>query len=286
MNEIEALQHEIAALKEELKQTQLAYSMVVQMSQFKAGFLARTSHELRSPLNSLIGLHQLILSDLCDSPAEEREFIGQAHQSALKLVQLIDIMVDVAKTAYGTSQLEIIPLQLSQVFDELHYLTQLQAANRGFPLRCIPPEPDLYTMADERRLLQVLLAFVDTSLAYMEEGSIEISARRSPACDRVLICIDLHAPLNIWSEPVDWVQQILIPAPDKTKEQFLQATQAPSPGMNLLLAQTLLELMQGSLEVVIPDSEAGEQPITRLQCSIPLAAAEVVEQALQDDSLH
>ena len=79
---------EIEALKEELKQTELALQMAAQMSQFKGGFLARTSHELRSPLSSLIGLHQLIVSDLCDDPEEEREFVAQAYQYALKLMGL------------------------------------------------------------------------------------------------------------------------------------------------------------------------------------------------------
>ncbi|MGL5880139.1 MAG: sensor histidine kinase, partial [Xenococcaceae cyanobacterium] len=97
--------NEIEALKEELKQTQLAYQMAIQWSQFKAGFLARISHELRSPLSSLIGLHQLILSDLCESPEEQREFLSQAHQSALKLMRLIDEVVDIAKTSYGAKKL-------------------------------------------------------------------------------------------------------------------------------------------------------------------------------------
>ena len=72
--------NEIDELKEELKQAQLAYQMAAQMSQFKAGFLARTSHELRSPLSSMIGLHQLILSDLCESPEEQKEFIKEVSR--------------------------------------------------------------------------------------------------------------------------------------------------------------------------------------------------------------
>lgn len=83
-------QEEMPPISQQLQQTQLAYFMAREMSQFKAGFLARTTHELRSPLNGLIGLHQLILSDLCEDPAEEREFIGQAHERTLKLLKLID----------------------------------------------------------------------------------------------------------------------------------------------------------------------------------------------------
>src|SRR4028118_557337 len=108
----EADQEDLQPLREKLKQTQLAYEMAKEMSQFKAGFLARTSHELRSPLSSLIGMHQLILSDLCDSPEEAREFVAQANASALKMVKVLDEVIAVAKTEHGTNQLEIQPLRL------------------------------------------------------------------------------------------------------------------------------------------------------------------------------
>ena len=114
--------NEIEALKEELKQTQLAYQMAAQMSQFKAGFLARTYHELRSPLTSLIGLHQIILNNLCESPEEERQFLTQAYDSAQKLMKLIDELVAVSQAEYGTAQLEIRPLQLASVLAESNSL--------------------------------------------------------------------------------------------------------------------------------------------------------------------
>src|SRR5689334_21319694 len=73
--------HQESIWQEQLRQVELAYRMASEMSQFKAGFLARVSHELRSPLNGMIGMHQLILSDLCDGPQEEREFVAQADES-------------------------------------------------------------------------------------------------------------------------------------------------------------------------------------------------------------
>ena len=63
---------EIDQLKNELRQIQLAYALQRQISHFKGGFLARISHELRSPLSQLTSLHQLILNDLCEDPQEER----------------------------------------------------------------------------------------------------------------------------------------------------------------------------------------------------------------------
>ena len=56
----------IQTIEQELEATKLAYLMTAQISQFKSGYLAKTAHELRSPLSSLMGLHQLILVDLCE----------------------------------------------------------------------------------------------------------------------------------------------------------------------------------------------------------------------------
>ena len=123
-------EHHTPQLLQQIKQTQLAYQMAEEMSQFKAGFLARTTHELRSPLNGLIGLHQLILSDLCEDAAEEREFIGQAHERALKLLHLIDEVLSIARTEHGTNKLDIQAQPLAAILGEVNDLTYMLAANR------------------------------------------------------------------------------------------------------------------------------------------------------------
>ncbi|MBD2003105.1 MULTISPECIES: sensor histidine kinase [Cyanophyceae] len=272
----------LEAILEELKQTQLACNMATEMGQFKAGFLARTSHELRSPLNSLIGLHQLILSDLCDSPEEEREFIAQAQASALKLVKLLDEIIAVAKTQHGTNRLEIQPVQIANVFEQVYNFTYLQAANRSIPLEVSPPDPEIYVLADPRRLQQVVLNLVDSAIARMDGGSIRVSASPSPASDHLHIWIDVQGEgtSHPWSEPVD-----LLNTEKKTEEQVKNPDKQPvkepllSAGMNLLINQTLLEVMQGRLEVVAgqpADTPATSAPAntTRLQLSIPLVTPE------------
>ena len=103
---LNALQHRETQLLQELQQTQLAYYKAQEMSQFKAGFLTRISHELRSPLSSIMGLHQLILADLCENPEEEREFIGQAHEKSFKLLKLLDEILNISKIESGRNKLD------------------------------------------------------------------------------------------------------------------------------------------------------------------------------------
>ena len=260
-------EQDLPALLQQLKAAQLAYQLAHEMSQFKAGFLARISHELRSPLNSLIGLHQLILSDLCDDSDEEREFVAQAHDSALKMVKLIDEILDVARTEHGTNKLGIQPLQLTYVLQEIYQLTHLLAANRNFRLQVLPPDPEIYVLADPRWLRQVLVSLVDTCIANMEQGSICISAQPTAAADTsVHIWLDAELPSSIWREPVDLMQSI-----SNTTELVNQTK--PSLGLTLILNQTLLEVMKGRLELLsVPPQD--ESSWTRIQLAIPLLIPE------------
>lgn len=256
-------------LLQQMKQTQLAYHMAREISQFKAGFLARTTHVLRSPLNGLIGLHQLILSNLCENPEEEREFIAQAHERALKLLKLIDEILSVARVEHGTNKLHIQPLNLSELLQEVHDLTYMLAENRNFPFRVLPPDPETYILADPNWLRQVLITLVESSIARMEEGSICISTHVARTSGYINIWLDIPTHATPLSEPIDlMISKNNSPAEDENDILL--------PGMKLLLNQTLLEVMAGKLEIV-PFPASGEQAsdVTRLQVSIPLLIPEV-----------
>ena len=234
---------EIEILKKELEKTQLAYQMAIQMSQFKAGFLARTSHELRSPLSSLIGLHQLILSDLCESPEEQKEFIAQAYNSAMKLMNLIDEIVAVSKTEYGSDRLEKESLQLSDVFAEVYSLTHLQAANRNLRLEINPPDDSISVFSDRVRLIQSITNLIDCGITVMKEGTINLMATAEEEAINVEISFKCTHPL--WQKEVE-AKKIEISKDIEKAKELVQSINL-SPEMRLLLSQTLIETMGGSL---------------------------------------
>ena len=252
--------NEIDELKEELKQAQLAYQMAAQMSKFKAGFLARTSHELRSPLSSMIGLHQLILSDLCESPEEQKEFIAQAYHSALKLMKLIDEIVAVSKTEYGSNSLNLESLSLVQIFTEIDRLTHLPAANRNLTLEIVHPEPQISVFADRSRLIQLIFNLIDSGITLMKTGTIKLSTTEVTT-DNVKIEIDLECPAAFWQEAptseTDFQAQNLAEMRELLQEISLSAN------MKLILSKTLLETMGGSLELQ-DIHHSNEEPMTKI----------------------
>lgn len=235
----------------------LAYQMAVEMGAFKGGFLARTSHELRSPLNGIIGVHQLILADLCETPAEERDFIAQANESALKMVQLLDEVIHVAKAQHGTNAIDLQPVQLTMILHEVDSMTHLLAENRNLRLTIALPDPDLYVLADPHWLRQVLVSLIDGAIAQMQDGAIKLSVA-SIDSQFVHLLLEDERPAGSWQEAIDLLQSANPP-------------QTLSPGFGLMLTQTLLNAMNGRLELLKVPSAPGETQ-THLQCSIPIVA--------------
>lgn len=258
--------NEVDALKDELKKTQLAYQMAIQINQFKTGFLARSAHELRRPLSNLIALHQIILSDLCENPQEERDFVDQAYQSAQKLLKILDDLIAVSKIEYGNVSLDIRPIGLSQVVGEVRQLIYLQAENRSLHLNISLPESDVYVMADFQRLVQVLLTVIDTIISHARDARIRIVAHSSFAGHG---CIEIDCPVDIWKESLDLLATL--PEPNLKVKSSLKSLPEMSPAMRVQIAQTLLEMMGGSLQIAEASPDTKKDNFKRLQCLIPLA---------------
>ncbi len=252
-----------------LDQAQLAYHLAATMSQFKGGFLARTAHELRSPLNGLIGAHQLILSDLCDNPEEEREFIQQAHDSALKLVAMLDDILTVSKVDHGRLAVDLQPVPLVLIFREVKKMTHLLAEDRNVRLQVILPDPSVYVLTDARWLRQVLVNLVSEAIAQMPSGKLSLTLHPDPT--QAKIWLETDCPLDFWREPTQLLQTLpteVIKA--ELLKPLLKTPPHQSTGFTLLLTQILLEALQGRLDVLMLPAEGSE--LTRIQCSIPLAS--------------
>ncbi|MGJ5674241.1 MAG: sensor histidine kinase [Nostochopsis sp.] len=255
---------DVVKLQQQIKQTQLAYEMAREMSQFKAGYLARTTHVLRSPINGLIGLQQLILANLCEDPEEEREFIKQAHDRTLKLLKLIDEILTVARLEHGTNKLDLQPRSLTEMLQETYDLTYMLAENRNFPFKVLLPGSDLKVVVDSRWLKQVLINLIETVIAQIEEGSIYISTQASSTDNLVYVWLDVPKQGILHSEPIDLIS---------SQNQFAKTDENDitfDPGMNFLLNQTILEVMGGNLDIVpFPLTTEQAEDMARLQITIP-----------------
>ena len=263
-------------------QWQLAYLAAKETAQFKAGFLARTSHELRSPINSVISLHQLILSDLCESHEEEREFVAQASTAAQKMLALLDQLIKVSKADLGTEGLKIQSISLEDAFLEVEQFVILQAKNRNLRLELVYPDPDVNVLADRDWLRLVLLNLIDTPISQMQEGTVRVITQTNLQNEEVYIDIEDERSAEYWSDAIDVLDDLKIEPilsnsdgkkidQSKVTERMNALDLLPSPGLMLLVNQTILELMDGHLELrSIPSAQAAttDDRLTRIRCVV------------------
>lgn len=264
-----------SAILNQLKQTELAYQMASELSQFQAGFLARTSHELRSPINSVISLHQLILADLCESPEEEREYVAQASVAAQRMLATLDEVIAVSKVQHGRIELQMQPVSLKLILDDAYQITHLQAKNRNLRLQIQPPTTDVYVLADPTRLRQVVVNLIDGAIAHLDSGYIHVIAEARPDSGLAAITIADDRPEADWAEAIDRLQSpAKTPQPEDASaavfDTQLSHTPLP-PGLTLFADRTLMTAMNGTLEIVPnPKGDRGYA----IQCAMPIVAPE------------
>ncbi|NJM96530.1 MAG: HAMP domain-containing histidine kinase [Phormidesmis sp. RL_2_1] len=144
----------------------LAYQRLLALERFKSGFLARTSHELRSPINTIVSLHQLILEDLCESPEEEKEFLQQSKAAALKMLALFDQITAVSKLDVGREPPQLEPVDLSLLLPEVELLTTLQAANQNVRYTVASPTDEIEVYTDRKWLQNILVSLIEDAIPH------------------------------------------------------------------------------------------------------------------------
>ncbi len=237
----------------------LAYYRAIAWGQFQGGFLARTAHELRSPLSRTISLHQMILEDLCDDIAEEHQFVAQANTAALQLLDHLDFLTRLSRIEGGSQAPRCQALPLAPVFQSLQELTHLQAQNRSLRLEIIPPAPAVTVWADGDWLLQILVLLVEGAIATSPRGAIhlEVTGGEPTRPNPCTLWLWDNRPADSWQEPAC--------LPETPPQDPLQ----PLPlGLRHSLALAMAKTMGGEIRLVAPPAPFSHG----LRYDLPLAA--------------
>ena len=254
----------IEQLNEELESTRLAYEMAKEMSHFYSTFLAKISHELRSPLSGIMGMHQLILGDLCDNHQEEREFIAQAHGAAKKLMKLIDDIVVISKLEAEKIQPSFRPFKLSSLLQQLEHFTQRQAANRNNTLAIMPLETEVEIWSDPKLCIQTMVLLLDAIISQVEKTTIDISVQADPATEQIKLLYEFPGNLQTWKgDPLANHQSLTTITPMALAEG--DRPKPPSPAFILMLAKKQFQYLQGNWQI---EPESSDQAI-RLVGTVP-----------------
>jgi signal transduction histidine kinase/CheY-like chemotaxis protein len=223
----------------------------------KSRYVVGISHELRSPLNAILGYAQLLERDTAISTAR-RHHIGIMRRSGEHMAGLIEGLLDISKIEAGRIEIYRDEVRLGEFVQQLVSMFRLQAEERGigFVFRGPPRMPDVvYT--DERRLRQILINLLSNAVKFTHAGEVRFSLHwRSEIAEFEVEDTGIgiaEADLQRIFEPFERVE----PA---------RAAVIPGIGLGLTITRLLTAIMGGDLTVTsVPG--AGSRFCVRLRLS-------------------
>ena len=207
----------------------------------KSDFLSNMSHELRSPLNAILGFAQLMESDSTPQTTTQKESTGQILQAGWYLLDLINEILDLAQIESGTMLLSLEPMSLDEVMQDCRNMMEPQAHKSGISLRFQPLAHPCYVRADRTRVKQILLNLLTNAIKYNRTGGTVVVECAAQSADRVRGSVrDTGAGL-----PAEKLAQLFQPF----NRLGQQAGGEEGTGIGLVMTKRLIELMGGVIGV-------------------------------------
>ncbi len=228
-----------------------AIARAEEASRLKSEFLANISHELRTPLNGMMGSLKVILDGLVDSPEEQQEFLEESFKSAEHLLVLLTDILDLAKIEAGKLEIELSPVALGEVFEQLQRAQKNAAVGKNLTFEIQMPKTRdavvLYT--SYKRLYQVLLNLVSNAIKFTHEGGITIATE---VIKRKVIIQNQECPALLMVRVADTGIGVSLEKQDRLFQSFSQIDGSMSrryggTGLGLAISQTLVNAMGGEV---------------------------------------
>lgn len=229
----------------------------------KDEFLASMSHEIRNPMNGVVGLSAAI--DITPLDDEGRHRFGLLRHCASHLASLLEDILDFSKLQSGTIELDPQPFSPAELIDAVAAILSPVTAAAGVKVEyALGPTVPPRLIGDARRIRQVLLNYVSNAVKYAPQGTIELTAWSRPlSLDRVALtfAVSDEGP----GIPAEEQQRIF--------EKFERGASArsnriPGTGMGLAVCRRLAEQMGGRAWV---ESTPGEGSTFYLSLDLPIA---------------
>ena len=229
---------------------EIARHVAEEANKSKADFVARISHELRTPMNAVMGYTSLLAEEIYGPVTDQqREHIGRVRASGNHLMGLIEDLLSFARIEAGHEVVHTQPVPLSSVVEQSVMLVQPLAQAKGLTMRVeLPPTPvTLYT--DGRKLRQILINLLANAVKYSTIGEISLVIRVD----------DIDAVVRFRFEVTDHGLGMTLDQQSHAFDPFWQAdtnnAAGSGTGLGLSVARNLARLLGGDL--VIGQSEPG-----------------------------
>jgi signal transduction histidine kinase/CheY-like chemotaxis protein len=232
-------------LESALRQTSNVRLEAEAEARMKSDFLATMSHEMRTPLNGIIGMTSVLLSRQLGEL--ERDYIETIRQAGEALRGIVDDVLDLSKIEAGKLRLERVDFELARAVTDALHIVETVASQKPLTL-AVSHDPRLpkWVRGDITRIRQILLNLLSNAIKFTAEGTIEVRTRvqflDQDECE-VLFSVKDEG-IGITEEQQQKLFQPFSQADDSTSRKY------GGTGLGLAICKRLAELMGGQIGVM------------------------------------
>ncbi len=215
----------------------------------KTDFVTTMSHEMRTPMNAILGMADLLSeSSLLD---EQRGYVEIFQKAGANLLALINDILDLAKVESGRFELESIDFDLRVLLEKMIEMMASRAQDRGLRLTLeILHDVPSALVGDPNRLRQILLNLIGNALKFTERGSVTLRVERDPGGTADWLRFNvIDTGIGIAAEQSEMIFERFTQADSSTTRQY------GGTGLGLAISKGFAELMGGRLGCI---SELGK----------------------------
>ncbi len=257
-----------------------ALHMAEAANEAKTSFLSSVSHDIRTPMNAIIGFLSLI-QDEVDNPILVKEYVQRIDAASKHLLGLINDVLDMNKIESGSTTLNLVEMNLAEVIEEINTIIrpQTKAKNQTF---------DIFTshlnfehlLGDKMRINQILINLLSNSVKYTpENGTIEMRVDELPQVVDNYSRIRFTISDNGLGMSEDFLKVIFDPF---TREDTRVTHEIQGTGLGMAITKSLVDLMSGSIKV---ESKLGEGSTFVVELELPIQEREDNPKFWTDHSL-
>lgn len=247
--EFQAVGHDITERKNAEAALLAAKEAAEAADRAKGEFLAVVSHEIRTPINGIMGFADMLAQS--ELTKEQREQVSMIRTSGVSLSKLINDILDLSKIEGGRVEIEHSPYALHKCVEEVASFLEQEAQKSGLKLEInIAPDVPVIVNGDETRLRQILTNLIGNALKFTDEGSVKVDlscTKSAPSDDGMC---ELRLLFNITDTgigiPSEKISQLFRPFSqvDTSLKRRRNGT-----GLGLAISKRLCEMMGGTISV-------------------------------------
>ena len=227
----------------------------------KSTFLSNMSHDIRTPMNAIIGFTTLAVSNI-DDQKRVRDYLGKILSSGSHLLSLINDILDMSRIESGKIHLEETEVSLSDVLHDLKTIIsgQINAKQLEFYIDAMEvTNEDVY--CDKTRLNQVLLNLLSNAVKFTPAGgTVSVRLKQFPGTVKGIELYEIRVKDNGIGMSPEFVEKIFSPF---ERERTSTVSRTQGTGLGMAITKNIVDMMGGTIEVQTEQGK-GTEFIVRL----------------------